>query len=190
MTLLEKHYKLSTNENVYRPYTDKQSTHDYIKGYYNEAFADTSKPINLLEIGINEGDSLRLWAEHFGPDSKIYGFDTNADTIISSLIDKSNIYFQVKDAYADETIAEFKDEYFDIIIDDGPHTLQSQIDCIVKWWPKLAVGGKMIIEDIQSEDDLLVLRAMNPPSGSTTIYDLRPNKGRYDDIIVEITKQK
>ena len=103
---------------------------------------------------------------------------------------KPNIYFEFKDAYADETIAEFKDEYFDIIVDDGPHTLQSQIDCITKWWPKLKVGGKMIIEDIQTEDDLLVLRAMNPPSGSLNVYDLRPNKGRYDDIIIQIIKEK
>jgi len=172
-----------------RPLTDKSTTHDYINGYYNEAFADTSKPINLLEIGVYKGGSLKLWAEHFGPESNIYGFDVE-DHIVDEYIAQPNIHFQFKDAYADETIAEFKDEYFDFIVDDGPHTLQSQIDCITKWWPKLAVGGKMIIEDIQSESDLLVLRAMNPPSGSTTVYDLRPNKGRYDDIIIQIIKEK
>lgn len=171
-----------------RPHTDKGAIHDYINGYYNEAFADNSKPINLLEIGVYRGGSLQLWSQHFGPESKIYGFDVE-DNIVPEFIDKPNIYFEFKDAYADETIAEFKDEYFDIIIDDGPHTLQSQIDCMVKWWPKLAVGGKMVIEDIQSEDDLLVLRAMCQPTGSLTIYDLRPNKGRYDDIIVEIIKK-
>jgi hypothetical protein len=189
MTLLETYYQINTEDNEYHPHTDKQSTHDYINGYYNEAFADNSKPINLLEIGVYKGKSLELWSKHFGPDSKIYGFDVE-DHIVPEFISEPNIHFKFKDAYADETIAEFKDEYFDFIVDDGPHTLQSQIDCITKWWPKLAVGGKMVIEDIQSEDDLLVLRAMNPPSGSLTVYDLRPNKGRYDDIIIELIKEK
>jgi len=182
MTLKELH-------NTTRPLTDKSTTHDYINGYYNEAFADTSKPINLLEIGVYKGGSLKLWAEHFGPDSKIYGFDIE-DIVEPTFISAPNIFYELKDAYSDEVVSSFDDEYFDIIIDDGPHTLQSQIDCIQKWWPKLAVGGKMIIEDIQSENDLLVLRAMNQPSGSLTVYDLRPNKGRYDDIIIELIKEK
>ena len=189
MTLEQTYYEVNTDATGYHPHTDKNSTHDYIRSYYNEAFADNSKPINLLEIGVYKGKSLELWSKHFGPDSKIYGFDVE-DHIVPEFIAQPNIYFEFKDAYADETIAEFKDEYFDIIVDDGPHTLQSQIDCITKWWPKLAVGGKMVIEDIQSEDDLLVLRAMHPPSGSLNVYDLRPNKGRYDDIIIEIIKEK
>lgn len=182
MTLTELH-------NTLRPYTDKGAIHDYINGYYTEAFKDTSKPVNLLEIGVYKGGSLQLWSQHFGPESNIYGFD-NEDHIVDEFIVEPNIHFQLKDAYADETIEEFKDEYFHIIIDDGPHTLQSQIDCIIKWWPKLAVGGKMIIEDIQTEDNLLVLQAMNQPSGSLTVWDLRPNKGRYDDVIIQIIKEK
>ena len=170
------------------PITDKHTTHDYVNGYYNEAFADTSKPIKLLEIGVYRGGSLQLWSEHFGPESEIYGFDIE-DIQSPQLLAADNIHFELKDAYSDEVVNGFENEYFDFIVDDGPHTLQSQIDCINKWFPKLKVGGKMIIEDIQSENDLLVLRAMNPPSGSMVIYDLRPNKGRYDDIIIEITKK-
>jgi hypothetical protein len=171
------------------PITDKHTTHDYVNGYYNEAFSDTSKPIKLLEIGVYKGGSLQLWSEHFGPDSKIYGFDIE-DIVEPTFISAPNIFYELKDAYSDEVVASFDDEYFDFIVDDGPHTLQSQIDCITKWWPKLAVGGKMIIEDIQSDNDLLVLRAMNQPSGSLNVYDLRPNKGRYDDIIIELIKEK
>lgn len=181
MTLTQLHSQLN-------PHTDKGAVHDYINGYYNEAFKDNTKPITLLEIGVYQGGSLQLWAKHFGPDSKIYGFDVE-NHIVDEFISEPNIHFELKDAYSDEVINGFEDEYFDFIVDDGPHTLQSQIDCINKWWPKLKTGGKMIIEDIQTEDNLTVLRAMNPPSGSMVIYDLRPNKGRYDDVIVEITKK-
>jgi hypothetical protein len=182
MTLTQLH-------NTLNPYTDKGAVHDYINGYYNQAFADNTKPIKLLEIGIYQGGSLQLWSKHFGEQSDIYGFDIE-DNIVPQFVDEPNIFIGMEDAYSDEVINRFDDNFFHIIIDDGPHTLQSQIDCITKWWPKLAVGGKMVIEDIQTEDNLLVLRAMTPPSGSLTVYDLRPNKGRYDDIIIELIKEK
>jgi cephalosporin hydroxylase len=182
MTLLETYNELN-------PHTDKGAIHDYINGYYNEAFADNSKPINLLEIGIYQGGSLQLWARHFGEKSNIYGFDVE-DNIVPQFVDEPNIFIGMEDAYSDEVINRFDDEYFDIIIDDGPHTLQSQLDCMNKWWTKLAVGGKMIIEDIQSEDDLLVLLTMKPSTGTVSVFDLRPNKGRYDDIIIQIIKEK
>lgn len=170
-----------------RPLTDKSTIHDYINGYYNKSFSDTSTPIKLLEIGVYKGGSLKLWAEHFGPDSKIYGFDID-DIAELSFIDAPNIFYELKDAYSEEVINSFENEYFNFIVDDGPHTLQSQIDCITKWWPKLAIGGKMIIEDIQRLEDVTILSELGSKYGEVTIFDLRNNKGRYDDIIIEILK--
>ena len=42
---------------------------------------------------------------------------------------------------------------FDIIFDDGPHTVKSQKECIEYYLPMLNNNGTMFIEDIQSVDD-------------------------------------
>jgi 23S rRNA U2552 (ribose-2'-O)-methylase RlmE/FtsJ len=182
MTLTQLHNELN-------PRTDKGALHDYINGYYNEAFKDNTKPVNVLEIGVYMGGSLQLWAKHFGPESKIYGFDIE-DHIVQEFIDAPNIFFELKNGYSQYTVEQFEDEYFDFIIDDGPHTLGSQLDCMLMWNTKLKPGGKFIIEDIQNETDLKHILQLGKNFGEVKIFDLRPNKGRYDDIIVEITKQK
>jgi hypothetical protein len=53
--------------------TDKTTRHNYIEHYdnYFSKFKNTS--INLLEIGIKKGGSIKLWREYFSKDSKIYG---------------------------------------------------------------------------------------------------------------------
>jgi hypothetical protein len=96
-----------------------------------------------------------------------------------------------KDGYSDETLALFENNYFDYIIDDGPHTLQSQKDAIVKWLPKIKSGGKLIIEDIQKIEHILELENVidKEIASEWKTFDMRNNKGRYDDIIFEVTKK-
>ena len=40
---------------------------------------------------------------------------------------------------------------FDIIIDDGPHSLESQLKFIDLYYPKTNLGGVVIIEDIHPD---------------------------------------
>ena len=55
------------------------------------------------------------------------------------------------DSYSDEIVSQHPDA--DIIIDDGPHTVESQILFLQKYLPKLNKGGILIIEDVQSGSD-------------------------------------
>ena len=41
--------------------------------------------VRLLELGINDGDSLLMWRWYLGPDAKIYGADINNRTKVSEL---------------------------------------------------------------------------------------------------------
>jgi hypothetical protein len=164
--------------------TDKGTTHDYLNGYYNNAFTPyKDKEINLLEIGIHKGASLILWNSFF-TNAKIVGLD-NEDWNVKQ---QENTIIKICNAYSDEIVNFFDNEQFDFIIDDGPHTLQSQLTAIKKYLPKVKKGGKLIIEDIQSELDLLELVG-EVSNLQYEIFDLRNNKGRYDDIILQITKQ-
>jgi hypothetical protein len=168
--------------------SDKGTTHDYINGYYDSVFTPLkNEKIELLEIGIAWGASIELWS-HFFTNGNILGLDVDNLNYIPTLKNAKTI---ICNAYSDEQINKFEDNRFDFIIDDGPHTLESQILSIKKYLPKLKFGGKLIIEDIQSINDLnqLIIEASNADM-DWKVFDLRDNKGRYDDIIIEITRAK
>jgi predicted O-methyltransferase YrrM len=173
--------------------SDKGTTHDYISGYYNNEF--TSKrfeSISILEIGIHAGLSLKLWKDWF-ENANIYAIDPCKEVdilqeIVEEVNERKNVKIIKDDAYSESILSMFEDGSFDYIIDDGPHTVGSQIYSIKHWLKKVKSGGKLIIEDIQSITDLnqLVLEA-NETGMKWEVYDMRDNKGRYDDIILEIT---
>lgn len=170
--------------------SDKGSRHSYIDGYYNIEFTPKRhEPLSILEIGILNGGSLYLWSNFF-TQATIYGIDVI--DVDNFLLNPYRVKIYKSDAYSDEILKEFSDESLDYIIDDGPHTFESQKMCIQKWLPKLKKNGKIIIEDIQSEEFAIKLKfyALEfDDVNSSTIIDLRLNKHRYDDIILEIIKR-
>lgn len=165
--------------------TDKGTTHDYIDYYYDDVFTPYKEtPIKLLEIGFFEGKSAKLWRNYF----------INGEIWVIDVYEKSNnsidgVNHLWVDGYVQETLDMFENNTFDFIIDDGPHTLDSQLFFVKNWYSKLKIGGKLIIEDIQSSDDLnSLINLMSELNYNYKIYDLVSNKNRYDDIIIDITK--
>jgi len=168
--------------------SDKGHAHNYINAYYNIEFDNKKyEPIKLLEIGVESGASLDLWS-HFFDKATIYGIDINTPYDFKNL--KNDIIVKVANAYDIECVNSFDNDMFDYIIDDGPHTLDSQLLVIEYYYDKLKLNGKLIIEDIQSDSDLesLVNKCIEKEY-TYKVFDLRPDKGRYDDIILEITKK-
>ena len=186
MTFLE-FYQLKISDPNFS--SDKGTTHDYIEGYYSNVFTPVKdKEINLLEIGIYKGQSIRLFREWF-TNGKIYGMDIGEYVDANTFkIDDTLLFWG--DAFNSNMLDLFKDNFFDFIIDDGPHTLESQLYSVVYWSKKLKSGGKLIIEDVQNINHIIYLERMVDNSLFTfNLFDLRVNKNRYDDIIFEITKK-
>ena len=79
---------------------------------------------------------------------------------------------------------------FEFLIDDGPHNLQSQKNFIKLYSPLLSDNGILIIEDIKNIKWIDKLKEITPEYLKPYIktYDLRKNKGRYDDIVFTIDK--
>ena len=76
------------------------------------------------------------------------------------------------------------------MLDDGTHTLESMKQFIKLYSQIMTDDGILIIEDVQSWDWNDILKNETPEhlKQFIKVYDLRPNKGRYDDIVFTIDK--
>lgn len=188
MTLIE---LLSKNKNYSfnsDPGTDKESQHYYVSSFYDRAFLPyKEKEVNVLEIGINTGGSLLLWKDYFTK-GKIFGVDVN-NCLSRPIEEFSKIYISFEDGYTQNYIN--KTPGFDIIIDDGPHTLHSQIQCLNLFLPKLKTNGLLVIEDIE---DIEYIKEFNKIisklsySVKTEIVDTREQYNQFDNIIFAVWK--
>lgn len=175
--------------------SDKGTTHNYIDGYYTNEFTSIrNNKLKILEIGVHRGPSMKLLRDWF-VNSEITGVDPFGDGLPEGIADEirkmGDITIIQDDGYTQRVLDIFKDNSLDYIIDDGPHTLGSQIYSLNHWYKKLKPGGKLIIEDIQSLNNLnlLVIEASDLDY-EYNVFDLRESKNRYDDIILEIIKNK
>lgn len=151
-TLLDLFEKYNNYNDVEYP-SDKNSYHSYIEDVYEKNFAPyRNKKIKLLEIGVAHSGSIRLWNEYF-TNGEIYGIDDfscgdetkrKSKDLINGEI--PNIKIICNNAYLDEVVLNLPK--FDIIIDDGPHILDTQLKFIELYLPKLKSTGMMFIEDI------------------------------------------
>lgn len=164
--------------------TDKGECHSYIQEYYNSEFADKrDKGIKILEIGLAYGGSARLW-KHWFINGEVYIVEN--DSNLYKPIEGVDI--RLADGYSQSTVESFEGIEFDYIIEDGPHTFESQLFTVKYWAEKLKPGGKLILEDIQSLDWFDIFAEATPYK--SRVVDLRLAKGKGDDLIFEITKIK
>ena len=163
-------------------WSDKGKEHDYINSYYDKLFSPLKdENIKILEIGIYKGQSTRLFREYF-TNAEIYTIDNGGEGGGIFSIEGVNHYWL--DGYSSNTLDLFKNDFFDFIIDDGPHTYDSQLYSVQHWYNKLKIGGRLIIEDVKGLDwcdGFKLIRKGN-------IYDFREHKNRFDDIIYEVIK--
>lgn len=171
--------------------TDKNSYHSYIENFYEKEFEPYKESkIDLLEIGIETGGSLKLWKEYFLNSKSVVGVDISDEKIDQRYKNIDGVIMHFGDAYDGKFSKKLKQ--FDIIIDDGPHTLESQLKSIELYLPKLKDDGLFIIEDIQNVDyfDILIDKSKevcesidNQVEYCVECIDLRDKKGRWDDLV-------
>ena len=111
----------------------------YLKDYKNEE-------INILEIGVDRGDSLRLWREYFTK-AKICGIDIIEKDV---KIDGVDIFYgdQSNHNFLKTVVDKYK--MFNIIIDDGSHLSKHIIKSLEYLFDYLEKYGLYIIEDLQT----------------------------------------
>lgn len=157
---------------------DKGTLHKYIENY-DLIFRDYRyrDNINVMEIGVQEGYSLRMWRDYFAR-ARIVGID-----IKDCPKDINGCEFYKCDQNnPDEINKVLEGENFDIIIDDGSHLFEHQVTSFKSLFPRLNPGGIYVIEDIQNPE--IEIPKFQKLFGPCEIYDTRKISGRYDDILL------
>ncbi len=129
-----------------KKYPSSKNISGFIQLYEKYFSSLRDSKINILEIGIENGDSLRIWREYFSK-ANICGVDIDKknfkiDNVDIQHGDQSNNVFLLS------LINIYKN--FDIIIDDGSHQAKHIISSFNFLFPYLNDNGIYIIEDLQT----------------------------------------
>ena len=115
---------------------------------YERHFAQfRNQPISLLEFGVLHGGSLQMWKHYFGPTAKIYGADINPRC---AELAEEQISILLADQESRASLQAICNTLppFDIIIDDGGHTMLQQKTTFEEMWGQLKIGGIYLVEDM------------------------------------------
>jgi cephalosporin hydroxylase len=105
-----------------------------------------NRPVRVLEVGVYRGGGLDMWASYLGSEAELVGLDIDEAAVRSV---KGRYQVVLGDQADPEALREINEKYgpFDIVIDDGGHTMQQQIVTVETLFPLLNDGGAFIIED-------------------------------------------
>lgn len=134
--------------------TDKSSRHHHFLRFYEEQFSKalggaTTDPelTSVLEVGVKEGRSLAMYKEKF-PCARVVGLDLEPERSYASA--GYEVRFANQSDMATLVAALRPGEKFDVIIDDGGHTMLQQQQTLAAYWARLKPGGVFIIEDLHT----------------------------------------
>jgi hypothetical protein len=131
--------------------TDKSSeVHNYCEKYAKYLPFERYKEMNILEIGVLNGKSLKTWQEYFYR-SKIIGIDINPECKQYDDRD-NNVYVEIGSQDDHVFLNDVMREYgpFDMILDDGSHMNEHVIYSFEHLFQSVKSGGIYIVEDVST----------------------------------------
>lgn len=170
----------------WKAYSDKNTNHRYVDNLYEDLFKDIrSSAKKVLEIGIFGGGSMLLWQKYF-ENATVYGIDNSY--FIKEFIGQERMVQIIGDAYSNDVVGMLPDNEFDVIIDDGPHTLESFEYFIKHYWSKVKPDGYLIIEDIYDINIAFYLITLLPAElqAKAQVHDLRHITNLFDEVILVV----
>jgi Methyltransferase domain len=106
----------------------------------------TGRPVSVLEIGVYRGGSMRMWSRFFGPHARLLGVDIDPVAVTCA---GGRYEVVIADQGDPDAMRKLAEEHgpFDVIIDDGGHSMIQQITSIETLFPMLNEGGVYLVED-------------------------------------------
>jgi 23S rRNA U2552 (ribose-2'-O)-methylase RlmE/FtsJ len=177
-TLVDIFNRIGNTTAVDRGCNDKGGQiHTYTETY-DKLFAPFQKGCSFLEIGLALGDSIDLFDEYF-ENSDIAGVDISV--VFTPKKYKNNVSIIEADATKANFLKDIKGKTFDIVIDDGSHMSQDQIDTFNLLKGSMNKGGIYVIEDILALDQ--ERSKFERLHSNCEIIDMRSN-GRFDNVLI------
>jgi glutaredoxin-related protein len=176
--------------------TDKNTAHSYLPVYQELLVNKKNSAKNILEVGILNGGSIKLWHDYF-TNATVYGLDIiHINNVWEGIKNKDRIILYTSTNAYDHTF--FKSNFlnknvkYDVMVDDGPHSLESMKQFIKLYSQVMTNDGILIVEDIPHMHWIDILTGEVPENLKQYIkvYDLRKNKNRHDDILFVIDKSR
>ncbi len=148
----------------------------YFPVYERHLAAYRGTAARVLEIGVYRGGGLELLRHFLGPEPNIVGIDID-ETARQAVGDLYPV--ELGDQADPEFLRGVAEKHgpFDVVIDDGGHTMHQQIVSVETLFPLLNQGGTYIVEDCHTSYWPEYANAQ--PGGQTFIEWL---KDRTDDI--------
>lgn len=180
-------YKMRLCDLVDNSATDKNTQHSYLDTYELLFSPHKESATHVLELGIGgHAGGLKLFRDYF-PNAQIHGVDILPRSPLWGNDPRITIHSETN-GYSLTTLNQFGDTKFDVIVDDGPHTLESMVFVVSKYSALLKEGGVLVVEDVPQDSWIPILQNATPQQYSqyVKVYDLRPKKNQFDDILFVI----
>lgn len=115
----------------------------YLEAYEERLSLLKNRDLTILEVGVAEGGSLKMWRDYF-PNACIIGIDSR-DPI--NLGERINVFKcdQMDSGGMEGIGASFGP--LDLVIDDGAHVAKASFWTFLSLFPHVSTGGLYVIED-------------------------------------------
>jgi cephalosporin hydroxylase len=143
------------------------------------------RPVTLLEIGVHQGESLRMWREFF-PFGRIFGLDIDPACKVH---EGDRIHVEIGSQDDPEALERLvrRTGPLSAVIDDGSHVNTLTLASLRWLFPHVAPGGLYAIEDLHcSYEDLRPVVAAWPGMQHNRPLDYRNDRRRLDAALLEI----
>jgi len=118
----------------------------YFDIYHRHFSRFRGEPITIIEIGIFNGGSLRMWKEYFGPKATIVGVDIYPGC---KKYEEPGIEVVIGDQADPKFLRALSNQYpkFAIVIDDGGHRMEQQVTTLEELYLSMRDDGVYLCED-------------------------------------------
>jgi len=142
MNELEKHFTENTGRLIHK-------WKHYFEIYDRHFARFRGTDVHIVEFGVEQGGSLQMWKQYFGPNSRIFGVDINPHC--KELEEKQISIFigDQEDRRFLKSLVE-KIPRIDILLDDGGHTMTQQINTYEELFPCIDKNGVYLCEDLHT----------------------------------------
>ncbi len=158
--------------------TDKVTHHhyDHLYSWLLAPYRGMDRRARLLEIGIDKGNSLRVWAEYLKasvtvqpPEPELYAIDLTQEACNAAPDGVTTFCGNQCDIDFLAQVAAESGSRFDVIIDDGGHGAGQAEASFGALWPHVVQGGLYVIEDLEFSNRHRAVRWANQTGCRTTL---------------------